>query len=215
MNKPSYLEMQNSVELSGLFGSDLRHALAAWTSTERTLSDEKRARIPGLLKFLAENGHTTPFEKSYIEFLVTCDTASHIHILKHRIGVSVNGESARYKELKGDKYYIPKDWPAVDQLFLRQHILAGLADYHDTLEKFKDTEITRKRAKESTRFYLSYANQVQLNVSFNFQSFMHFQKLRNADDAQLEIREIAKEMLRLVKEHDGEPFKYSLEAYGY
>ncbi|NCW24121.1 MAG: hypothetical protein EBV84_01930, partial [Betaproteobacteria bacterium] len=32
-------------------------------------------------------------------------------ILKHRIGVPVNGESARYKEIKEDKYLIPSDWP--------------------------------------------------------------------------------------------------------
>jgi len=42
---------------------------------------------------------------------------------------------------------------------------------------------------------------------------MHFQKLRNAEDAQLEIQEIAKEMLRLVKE-DGS-FQHSLAAYGF
>jgi thymidylate synthase ThyX len=104
---------KNLVELIGYYGSDEIHACSAWTSTNRNITDEKRKKIPGLLKMLAEQGHHTPFEKSSLHFLVTCDVASHIHIIKHRIGVSVNGESARYKELKEDKYYLPDDWKEI------------------------------------------------------------------------------------------------------
>lgn len=100
----------NTIELLGHYGSDIIHGLSAWTSTSRELNQDKLDRIPKLLKMLADNGHETPFEKSSFHFLVTTDIASHIHILKHRIGVSVNGESARYKELKEDNYYLPPDW---------------------------------------------------------------------------------------------------------
>jgi len=48
---------------------------------------------------------------------------------------------------------------------------------------------------------------------FNFRSFMHFQGLRNSEHAQLEIREIAQEMLRLVK--TTKQFDMSLKAFGY
>src|SRR6056300_668661 len=102
--------MTNQVELLGHYGSDLTHAQSAWTSTSRDLTEDKLNRVHKLLKMLADNGHHTPFEKSSLHFLVTCDQASHIHLLKHRIGVSINGESARYKELKEDKYYIHYDW---------------------------------------------------------------------------------------------------------
>ena len=88
----------------GFYGSDQVHACSAWTSTSRDLSDEKIQRIPKLLKMLADAGHHTPFEKSGLHFLVDTDIASHIHLLKHRVGVSINGESARYKEIKEDKY---------------------------------------------------------------------------------------------------------------
>jgi thymidylate synthase ThyX len=99
----------NKVELIGFYGSDETHALSAWTSTSRDLTVEKKNRIPQLLKMLADNEHHSVFEKSSLHFLVTSDLASHVHILKHRIGVSVNAESARYKELKDDKYYVPVD----------------------------------------------------------------------------------------------------------
>jgi thymidylate synthase ThyX len=101
---------KNHVELLGYYGNDTVHAQSAWTSTSRDLSDDKIKRIPALLKMLAQEGHHTPFEKSSLHFLVTVDQATHIHLLKHRIGVSINGESARYKELKEDKAYIPADW---------------------------------------------------------------------------------------------------------
>ena len=103
----------NKVQLLGYYGNDQVHACSAWTSTSRDLNEDKVARIPKLLKMLADAGHHTPFEKSSIHFLVDTDIASHIHLLKHRVGVSINGESARYKEIKEDKYLIPNDWEGI------------------------------------------------------------------------------------------------------
>src|SRR5271163_2942758 len=101
---------ENKVELVGTYGSDETHALSAWTSTSRDLTDDKRSRMDKLLTMLATNDHHTVFEKSSIHFLITSEISSHIQFLKHRIGVSINGESARYKELKDDKFYVPNDW---------------------------------------------------------------------------------------------------------
>lgn len=63
----------NTVELLGYYGGDETHALSAWTSTSRALSEEKRARMGKLLHDLASAGHATPFEKSSLHFLVTTD----------------------------------------------------------------------------------------------------------------------------------------------
>lgn len=206
--------MENTVELIGYYGGDESHALSAWTSTSRDLNEDKRSRIDKMLTMLAENGHHTPFEKSCLHFLVTCDTASHIHIIKHRIGVSVNAESARYKELKEDKYYIPYDWPEELKLAFASESQKLYAQYHGLLNGLeKDYGFTRKRAKESARFILPYANQVVMDVSFNFRSFMHFQGLRNKTNAQDEIRIIAQQMLDLTKQTG--QFDLSLKAFGY
>jgi thymidylate synthase ThyX len=70
------------------------------------------------------NGHETPFEKGNVHFLVNCDIASHIHLLKHRLS-SLNAESARYKELKEDKYFIPDDWDAHWQTKLADFVQTG------------------------------------------------------------------------------------------
>ena len=204
--------MTNKVELIGYYGSDEIIACSAWTSTSRELTEEKKNRIPQLLKMLAENEHHSVFEKSSLQFLVTSDIASHIHILKHRIGVSVNAESARYKELKDDKYYVPVDWDDEEKRNYIEHLESSIRTYHSTLDRLISKGVSRKRAKESARLYLPYGNQLTADVMFNFRSFYHFIKLRYSTHAQLEIRNIAKDMLDLVSETGS--FDNTLEAFG-
>ena len=202
--------VDNKVELLGHYGSDEVIACSAWTSTSRNLTDEKRGRIQRLIEMLWINGHETPFEKGSVHFLVDTDIASHIHLLKHRIS-SLNAESARYKELKEDKHYIPEDWTEKWQDALRDYTDTGNQLYHQCLEELEPV-LGRKRAKESARFFKTYNSQIQADVMFNMRSFANFIQLRNHPAAQKEIREIAQQMWDLVATIEGEPFKYTLEA---
>ena len=203
----------NKVELLGYYGSDLVHAQSAWTSTSRDITEEKKARVGKLLKMLASEGHHTPFEKSSLHFLVTVDQATHIHLIKHRIGVSVNGESARYKELKEDKYYIPEDWDDRWAIALKNYTERGNQLYHECLEDLTPI-LGRKRAKESARFFKTFNSQITMDVMFNWRSFYHFQQLRNSEHAQVEVRQLAQDMLDLVKQIEGNPFKETITAFG-
>lgn len=219
--------MKNKVELIGYYGSDITHAQSAWTSTVRDLTDEKLNRIDKLLKYLAKEGHHTPFEKSSLHFLVTVDQATHIHLLKHRIGVSINGESARYKELTEDKIYIPDDFGdveisdesvkeelGVDNWLQALHMLTTESNnyYHKCLEDLTPV-LGRKRAKESARFFKTFNSQIDMDIMFNWRSFYHFQNLRNDENSQKEVRELAEEMLNIVKNIEGNPFKNTVEAF--
>lgn len=212
--------MENSVELLGYYGSDQVHAQSAWTSTSRDLTEDKISRIPKLLFMLASEGHHTPFEKSQLHFLVNVDQATHIHLLKHRIGVQINGESARYKELKEDKTYLPEDWFDVeisDDVITWAERLQNFTYesnhlYHKCLEELTPI-LGRKRAKESARFFKTMNSQITLDISFNWRSFAHFQGLRNSEHAQVEVRDIARNMLDLVKNIEGNPFKNTIKAF--
>jgi flavin-dependent thymidylate synthase len=216
---------KNTVELIGYYGSDETHACSAWTSTSRTLSEDKRARIPKMLADLAGNGHHTPFEKSGLHFMLDSEVASHVHVLKHRVGVSVNAESARYKELKEDKYYIPQefydtpisekyglDWYKTwaDALIDKSEELNFL--YHGAVADL-EKQWGRKRAKEIARYFKMYNSQLEADVMFNWRSFYHFQTLRNSEHAQKEIMLIADEMLTLVKNIEGNPFEHTIAAF--
>jgi flavin-dependent thymidylate synthase len=225
----------SAVQLIGTYGDDKTHALSAWTSTSRDLTPEKEARIPVLLEALAREGHLTPFEKSGLHFLVTVDQATHIHLLKHRIGVSINGESARYKELKEDKTYLPVDWLGKS---IQQDVwfdedgrpyTKGMGDWHTILREFTDlsnrlyhqalAELTptlgRKRAKESARFFKTMNSMITMDVMFNWRSFMHFISLRTSEHAQVEVAELGVKMLRLVEDIPSRPFRHSLKAFGH
>ena len=234
--------MDNKVELLGYYGTDLVHAQSAWTSTSRDLSEDKLERVDKLLAMLASEGHHTPFEKSSLHFLVTVDQATHIHLLKHRVGVSINGESARYKELKEDKFYIPEDWKGLktsEELFIHDEDSNGNeeggelswkkgTDWASLLQDYTEignylyhnalTDLTpligRKRAKESARFFKTFNSQITMDVMFNWRSFAHFLKLRNSEHAQKEVRELAQQMLQIVKDIPGNPFEKTVKAFG-
>ena len=214
--------MKNTVELLGYYGSDETIACSAWTSTSRELTEGKRERIGKLINMLWRNGHETPFEKASVHFLVNTDIATHIHLLKHRMS-SLNAESARYKELKEDKYYLPEDWI----IAYGQTRLHGGTDWAEKLEEYTklgndlyhrciaDLEpvLGRKRAKESARFFKTYNSQIQADVMFNMRSFANFLKLRRSPEAQLEIRQIADIMLEQVMSISGNPFKETIQAW--
>ena len=217
--------MKNTVELIGSYGGDEAIACSAWTSTSRNLTPEKKARIPQLIHQLWSDGHETPFEKGIVQFLVNCDIASHIHLLKHRIA-SINAESARYKELKEDKYYLPEDWKGIRISDIGEVLNTPSDDWYKRLEEYTqegnrlyhaclaDLEpiLGRKRAKESARFFKTYNSQIQADVMFNMRSFANFLKLRTSKSAQVEIREIATQMLELVKAIPENPFEHTLAA---
>jgi flavin-dependent thymidylate synthase len=226
--------MQNTVELIGWYGGDKAIARAAWTSTQSDVEAKTGEQIRNLIVNVLWNNdtgkpHKTPFERGIVEFNVTCDVASHIHLIKHRLA-NINGESARYKELKEDKYYLPEDWIGIKDSFgYKENWDEKFYTWFETLDSFTSLSnelyhkcivdltpvLGRKRAKESARFFKTYNSQLTLSVMMNMSCFQNFLKLRMDDSAQLEIREIASKMLDCVSSIDGSPFKYTLEAFGY
>jgi flavin-dependent thymidylate synthase len=213
----------NSVELIGWYGGDEAIALSAWTSTSRELTDEKRQRMPKLIEQLWKAEpvpHGSPFEKGIVHFLVNTEIATHIHLLKHRIS-SLNAESARYKELKEDKYYLPADWEGIKFNngkywldILQEYTELGNSFYHSCLADLEPI-LGRKRAKESARFFKTYNSQIAADVMFNMRSFHNFLIQRTDSHAQLEIQFIAKKMLALTQNIEGKPFQHTLAAWGY
>lgn len=224
---------QNKVELIGFYGGDKAIARAAWTSTQTDIDLKTDAQIRDLLvNKLWNNGsgkaHKTPFERGIVEFNITCDQSAHVHLLKHRLA-NINGESARYKELKEDKFYLPEDWKGIlatglTGKYLEKH---NGKEWYDILKihteisnelyhaALKDIEVIlgRKRAKESSRFFKTMNSQLTLSVMMNMSCFNNFVNLRNDDAAQREIAWIAQDMVKAVKAIPGDPFKFTMEAF--
>lgn len=233
--------MENKVELLGWYGGDKAIARAAWTSTQIDVDLKSEQQIEDLIvNKLWNNGtgkpHKTPFERGIVEFNITCEQASHIHLLKHRLA-NINGESARYKELKEDKFYLPEDWKNLDGTFaylnnmdsdntfrthddcdqtwynlLKQYTQLGNELYHECLKDLTPI-LGRKRAKESARYFKTMNSQITLSVMMNMSCFHNFYSLRADNAAQVEIQDIAKQMVECIKNIKGNPFKYTLKAF--
>ena len=245
----------NSVELLDYMGGDNLHSLAAWSSTflefevdipdnienrvdilvSHILNNGKKKRsIQELLEYLASNEHTSPFRFSSFVFGMTTDVATHIQKLKHKVILEAeNGESARYKELSEDKFYLPNDWEKVKlsqessiygsfserfgvnhnwQSVLENYTKLGNDLYHQCLKDLTPV-LGRKRAKESARYFKTYNSQINTLNKFSFDGVVQFSYKRNTEHAQKEIAFVAQEMINCIKNIEGNPFKYSLKAW--
>ena len=218
------MRMRNSVQLIGWYGGDIAIARAAWTSTQIDVNKKSEEEIRKLIvEKLWNNGsgtpHKTPFERGIVEFNIVCDQATHIHLLKHR-HANINGESARYKELREDKYYLPDDWANINSSrdkdwidLLKEHTAKGNELYHECLKDLTPV-LGRKRAKETARFFKTMNSQITLSVMMNMNCFYNFYSLRyDSKVAQTEIADTAEMMLKEIKNIPTNPFKYTLEAF--
>lgn len=216
------------VELISFYGGDIAAARAAWTSTmgdvqTKTPEQIRKLIVDTLWNNKSGKAHKTPFERPLVEFNITCDQASHIHLLKHRMAL-INGESARYKELTDDRIYLPHDWQDIvlseeTSIYgkgtpllnvLKRYSEQGNALYHQSLKDLEPV-LGRKRAKESARFFKTMNSEITLSVAMNMSCFANFYALRSDIAAQLEIRMIAEEMFSIIK---GIPeFEFIIEAF--
>jgi flavin-dependent thymidylate synthase len=225
------MKNSNTVSLIGWYGGDKAIARAAWQSTQTDIDLKSEEEIRDLIvNTLWNNGsgkaHKTPFERGIVEFSVTLCQPSHIHCLKHRLA-NINGESARYKELKEDKFYLPEDWGLHTETntgilnkynvydwktLLEQKTEEMNFLYHECLKDLTPV-LGRKRAKESARYFKTMNSQITLSIMMNMSCFHNFYSLRADGAAQLEIQNIANQMLELIKNIEGNPFANTLEAW--
>ena len=93
-------------ELIQSIGSDEMIARAAWVSTGKDQRDTTEKSIRGVLKFLMENRHGTPFEHNLITLRIDAPIFIWREWHRHRIGFSYNEESGRYTKLR-PVFYVP------------------------------------------------------------------------------------------------------------
>lgn len=234
--------MKNTVNLIDYMGSDKSHSLSAWASTfmeldipipkdvkirvdqivDHIMSKSKRMRsIEDLLHYLAKENHESPFRMSSFMFTMTTDIATHIQKLKHSVILEAeNAESAKYKELKEDKFYAPADWLEYGEVGkywynkLIHHSRTSNDLYHSCYSELKKTDMPLKRIKETSRYFKTYNSQLNSVNKFSFAGVMQFYDKRTVDFAQEEIKQIAIDMVDEIKNIEGNPFEYSLKAFG-
>lgn len=217
--------MTINVELLSHWGNDLMVVNAARVSygKHKEEFDDKDRK---LIKFLKEHKHTSVFRHPQLQFRITCPIYVERQLFKHQVGLSANSISGRYVDFS-DSYSLFHNGEWREQSKDSKQGSSGLVvnELQDKCTRIQNHVIeTCKNAyeqllqcgvsKEQARTILP----LSLNTTFiwtgSLLAFLHMWGLRLKPDAQQETREVAQEMLRLVKEIEGNPFKYTLEAFG-
>lgn len=159
---------------------------------EVLLQDMTTSRAQGLIHKLVEMRHFSPFEHASFTFGVSGVSRSLSHqLVRHRIA-SYSQQSQRYVSLQNVPVVVP---PSISRdpesltIFLQavKHIEQA---YQQLLQKVP---------AEDARYVLPNACQTNLVVTMNARSLHNFFSLRCCNRAQWEIRELAWQMLRLVR----------------
>jgi thymidylate synthase (FAD) len=210
------------VELIKHFGDDLMVVNSARVSFGKEVSEfsDKDAK---LIKYLVEHKHTSVFRHPQLQFRITCPIYVERQLFKHQVGMSANSISGRYVDFS-DSYTTVKEWRR--QSRDSKQGSEGLVNSQKACSEIERDVINFCKAayeellsygvsKEQARSILP----LNLNTTFiwtgSLLSFIHLFNLRLKKDAQQETREIAAEMLVLVKNIEGNPFKYTLEAFNF
>ena len=206
-------------ELLNHFGDDLMVINAARVSygKNKEIFDEKDAK---LINFLVEHKHTAPFRHPQLQFRVECPIFVERQMFKHQVGLSANSISGRYVDFS-DKYFEIKNLRK--QAVSSKQGSEGILDRPDLIEKIrKHTENCAELykelceagvAKEQARVILPLSLETQFIWTGSLLAFIHMWNLRLKKDTQEETRNLAREMLDLVKNLPNNPFQHTLSAF--
>lgn len=178
-------------------------AAAARVSYKNDLKEFTPDRDRKLLRFMLKHKHGTPFEHSLITFRVKAPLAIVQQMLRHRVGVSPNMESHRYKE-PDYKFYVPMKFREQAKSNRQASVVSERSlESNETIrllatEGMKDA-IGRYRVllelgvpREQARLVLPHGMYTNGYFTFNVRSLLHFVSLRDKPDAQWEIQQYAK-----------------------
>lgn len=208
------------VELVETWGSDERIIEAARMSTGKGFKGWGDAEQPGderLLAYLYNNKHATPFEMA--GFVI--EVKAPIFVLRewhrHRTQ-SYNEMSARYVQLPGDNYM-----PSIERLMSGANTATTNKQAQGTGRKLEEVDakiwldlidetfrfsqqvyefgIKHGIPRELARLAIPVARYSRMRASANLRNWLAFLTLRQAENAQWEIRQYADAVNRIVAEH--------------
>lgn len=215
------------VRLVDHMGSDLSVVNAARASFERESAelDEDGAR---LIRFLARNGHTSPFRHATVSYELKAPLMAARQLWKHVVGVSTLEEGSSWNEgsrryiTDEPEFYIPdvEGWRSAPESrkqgsgeplpldvglrltrLLAETVNDGVQRYERALEEGVAPELARL-------FLPAYALHVRWRWTCSLHAVAHLLALRLPGDAQHEVREIGRAMRSLT----GPLFPVSLPA---
>jgi thymidylate synthase (FAD) len=163
----------------------------------------------GYLRHILEVGHLSVLEHGVVSFYITGISRSLTHeLIRHR-HFSYSQLSQRYVPER-DANMVEPDAIAADpelhKMFL-EATEASVRAYTELLEglerRFADVDnatLRRKQARQAARAVLPNATETRIVVTGNYRAWRHFVAMRASEHADVEIRALAVECLRQLKQ---------------
>ncbi|MHB0800497.1 FAD-dependent thymidylate synthase [Bacillus thuringiensis] len=205
------------VRLVDTMGCDLSVVNSARVSYDKE-STELTDKDIRLIKFLAREGHTSPFRHATLQFEIYAPLMVARQHWKYIVGsdhtMDAWNESSRRYITEEPTFYIPAadKWRSAPDNskqgsgeevggLVGRVATAELLDYVERGEQLYNDAIESGICAEQARLFLpAYGMYVRYYWTASLQSVVHFLNQRLAHDAQLEIQSYAKAVLELSKE---------------
>ncbi|MCS7280773.1 MAG: FAD-dependent thymidylate synthase [Desulfobacterota bacterium] len=147
------------------------------------------------VRMLRRSGHHSVLEHAYATFRISGISRACSHqLVRHRL-CSFTQKSQRYVDEKNFSYVLP---PSIEENSEAKKV------FEEFMETAKKTYVRLKELgikNEDARFVLPNATETEIVLTANFRELRHIISLRKAESAQWEIRKVAEEMLKILKEH--------------
>lgn len=154
-------------------------------------SEEKMGEF---VKSVMSSGHTSPIESVSFSFSISGVSRNCSHqLVRHRLA-SYAQRSQRYVDMNSFPYVTPPKIKRRDKIARRYHaFMEDAAEFYEWL-------VAQGVPKEDARFVIPSACETSLVMTMNCRSLLNFFAERCCARAQWEIRVVANEMLKQVRE---------------
>ena len=184
--------------------------LEDWATLTKENYNELQEKHWNLVKKVLDSGHQSIAEHVYFTFAIEGISRACSHqLVRHRAGIVFSQQSQRYVEIKESKqelmeilnrYEGPEMKALCDKYFVEFKDMIP-SDLIKTLCEYRDLVDGGCKA-EDARNVLPNATKTNITMSVNFRELIHLCNLRLCTRAQLEIRNLFKEIVKCVNEVD-------------
>jgi thymidylate synthase (FAD) len=176
---------------------------------------DKSAKPEGLINYLINNSHWSPFEHGFLTFEIETSRAIAAQLLRHRSNY-FQEFSQRYQDVNvldtGHGIFEPvelrkktdKNRQSSEEVFdpdLPMGCKGGLAVacFLEEAEELYNQLIEAEVATECARMILPLCTKTKIYVTMNVRSLIHWLQLRDDHHSQKEVRDLAVEVKKIAK----------------
>lgn len=195
MDKPIVKLLTYTPNPEKIIASAARLCYANTVSIATLMDNLTEEKINSMVSKLASMGHSSPFQNVYYTFgIENVSRAWSLQFARHHVGVSFDQRSQRYVNEGKFKYITP---PTIES---NKELKEKFDSFMKNTTNFYNELVNAGIKKEDARSILPNACETKLIATINAQELFHIFGLRCCTRAQFEFRQVANEMLKLVKE---------------